>query len=623
MTVATYTSDLTDLNLFENTDNITATGGGGAGLSASPEFAMEGTNAVDKKVDAAEKGFMWDKGTSTTLGTNDHVYAWLYIATPGINATGTGLRFWTGDTITSRVGFAVAQIDITGAWTVHRDLSGDAYAVKPRDGNAYGDGNVFIDTPVPGGSPQWFGVSTEMTVSVSDVNLAMDGLRYGSGYDVLHGTSADPEANFAGIESDDSSTSEGILIEIPGGYTLQGRIRIGDASNACEFLDSGLLIATKVTGHARDDFTAIIIEHASSIVNLTNVTFLGQHTYNRGRFEVITSGATVNLTNCVFQNYGPTVLGTGSTCLNCSWINADVITANGADLTGSLVRDFATADSGRFNEPSTSVVNTSPLIWNVATDPDGLLDDMTFVKGSEATHAIEFGLSSPLTMTLTGMDFSGYNASNAQNDSTFHIKRTTGTVTLNINSSLGEFSYRTDGAVVVIVISPVTLTIAATDIGTSAAIENVRVFITPEDNTGPFPFEESVTLTQVSNTVTAVHTAHGMINSQDIQISGANEPEYNGVYAIANVTANGYEYTITGDPASPATGTIIGTAVIIDGLTNVSGVIADTRSYTSDQPITGRARKSSASPFYKTSPVTGTIDSDDGLSIAVQMIRDE
>ena len=47
MTAATYTSDLTDIFLFETTTGISAYGGGGAGLGAAPDFAMEGTNAVD------------------------------------------------------------------------------------------------------------------------------------------------------------------------------------------------------------------------------------------------------------------------------------------------------------------------------------------------------------------------------------------------------------------------------------------------------------------------------------------------------------------------------------------------------------------------------------------------
>jgi hypothetical protein len=86
----------------------------------------------------------------------------------------------------------------------------------------------------------------------------------------------------------------------------------------------------------------------------------------------------------------------------------------------------------------------------VNLDPDGELDNMTFTIGSNAHHAIEFGLTSPLTMTLQSPVMTGFNASNGQNDSTFHVKRTSGTVTINIIGGTGNFSYRTDGATVVI-----------------------------------------------------------------------------------------------------------------------------------------------------------------------------
>ncbi len=613
MTVATYTSDLTDINLFETTTGITATGGGGAGLSAAVDFAMEGTNAVQKQVGKAggeTKGFMYDNGSNFTIGADDHFFMWVAVSTPGIC---NFLEFRIGDDpATNTARYSIAEKDGPGGFddAPYEDLAGECYCVRFNNSASEGDGNFATDGS-PSTTPSWIGARLNVGVAVKADNFALDAARIGTGYDILNGTGADPEANFAGISADDVSTSEGILQPLAGGYRLLGKLRIGSSATACEFLDSNLFIGIKVTGHCFDDFSEILIENASSIVTLDNITFKGLYTQNRGRFDMITSSATVDLTNCTFLEFGATVLGTGATCSGCSWVNCNIITANGADLTGSSISDYE------------ETVNTSPLIWDVATDPDGLLDDMAISKGTLATHAIEFGTTSPLTMTLNGMSFSDYNSSDAQNDSTFHIKRTSGTVTLNINTSVGEFSFRTDGATVVIVISPVTLTLTVTDIDTGSAIENARVFITPEDNTGPFPFEESVTLTQVSNTVTAVHTAHGMINSQKVQISGANESEYNGVYTISSVTANGYEYTITGDPDSPATGTIIATAVIIDGLTNASGIIADTRSHSSDQPITGRVRKSSASPFYKTSPVTGTIDSDDGLSIAVQMIRDE
>jgi hypothetical protein len=80
---------------------------------------------------------------------------------------------------------------------------------------------------------------------------------------------------------------------------------------------------------------------------------------------------------------------------------------------------------------------------------------MQFSKGANDSHAIEFGTNSPLSMTLTDIAFSGYGATNNANDSHFHIKRTSGTVTINLSgctSGTTGFSYRTDGATVVLVL---------------------------------------------------------------------------------------------------------------------------------------------------------------------------
>jgi hypothetical protein len=62
---------------------------------------------------------------------------------------------------------------------------------------------------------------------------------------------------------------------------------------------------------------------------------------------------------------------------------------------------------------------------------------------------------------------------------------------------------------------------------------------------------------------------------------------------------------------------------IISGLTDVAGLISDTRTYASDQSITGWVRKASGSPYYKEGPVAGTIDSVAGANVTIQLILDQ
>lgn len=65
-------------------------------------------------------------------------------------------------------------------------------------------------------------------------------------------------------------------------------------------------------------------------------------------------------------------------------------------------------------------------------------------------------------------------------------------------------------------------------------------------------------ITRSGTTATATFNAHGYAADglSKIQISGANETEYNGTFTITNVTTNTFDFTVTGTPATPATGTI-------------------------------------------------------------------
>ncbi len=72
-----------------------------------------------------------------------------------------------------------------------------------------------------------------------------------------------------------------------------------------------------------------------------------------------------------------------------------------------------------------------------------------------------------------------------------------------------------------------------------------------------------------------------------------------------------------------ATGPLTQGTVIIDKLlTNASGVVTQTFDYSADQSITGRVRRGSTSPLYKTGPFSSTITST-GLVLTVLLIPDE
>jgi hypothetical protein len=270
------------------------------------------------------------------------------------------------------------------------------------------------------------------------------------------------------------------------------------------------------------------------------------------------------------------------------------------------------------------------LIWDVATDPDGLLDNMTFTKTSgTAHHAIEFGTAIPTAANYTlrgcafGTDFSG-SQPGTTGDETFHFLDTTGTITLNLVSCTGNFGYRTEGVAVTLVEDPVT---TALTIQTSASppvpIVSARVFIETSDGTGPLPFAESVVIEQSGGTATVTHNGHGLSTDHYVVIRDAIPNEYNKVAQITKTTDDEYTYAVDSGASSPATGSPVSSAVIISALSTGSGVASDTRTFSSNQPFKGWARKSSGSPYYQNGAITGIISSTDGFTASIALLSDE
>jgi hypothetical protein len=225
-------------------------------------------------------------------------------------------------------------------------------------------------------------------------------------------------------------------------------------------------------------------------------------------------------------------------------------------------------------------------------------------------------------VTFRRIAFTGFNASNEQNDSTIHVKRTTGTVTINLIGCSGNISYKSAGATVTLVVDPVTTAVTVKDVNTGSAIQSARVLLLAADGTGPMPYQESTTITRSGSTATATCTGHGLVTNDYVVIKGANQQEYNGVFQVTVTGTDTFTYTVAGTPATPATGTIVTTGAPLYGTTDVNGLISASRSFTTSQPITGRVRKATTGTLYKTGTVSGTISNTAGFSATVQLIPD-
>lgn len=450
---------------------------------------------------------------------------------------------------------------------------------------------------------------------------------------VVGGTSGDPGTwdQIATADRDTTTqTAYGIVRKLGSGlFGVQGPLRFGNSagSSASWFQDTNVAVAFESRGLGTGIYGIYITDNGTGTTTFKLGTKVGSGTAATGKDgcsllvgsgvgAFFDAGSDADVTDVfiygtLFSGFtGGVKLRSAQELIDCTVSGSGVLTIDGAYT-------IRTAVVG-----STVAANASAALWNVNTDPDGFMDFMSFGKGTNAHHAIEFGTTSPLTMTLRGIVSTGFNASNAQNDSFFHVKRTTGTVTINVIGSTGNFSYKTDGATVIIVLDPVTTLVTVKDTA-GANIQNARVLIEAGDNAGDLPYLESVTISRSGSTATVSHTTHGLINGDKVAIRGAGQPEYNGVFVITNVSTNAYDYTVAGSPATPATGTITSTGVVVEGLTNASGQISASRTFTVDQNVRGTTRKTTASPIYKVATFTDIVDNVVGLTKTVQLVSDE
>lgn len=79
--------------------------------------------------------------------------------------------------------------------------------------------------------------------------------------------------------------------------------------------------------------------------------------------------------------------------------------------------------------------------------------------------------------------------------------------------------------------------------------------------TGIPPATETVgldSITYVGTTATATFSApEGLEDGDEVVISGANEPEYNGTFIASNLVGDSFDYTMDSEPSGNATGTLL------------------------------------------------------------------
>lgn len=300
-----------------------------------------------------------------------------------------------------------------------------------------------------------------------------------------------------------------------------------------------------------------------------------------------------------FEKMGRGTITSTSEFRSCTFSNFGDITPAGATIDNCTFQDVYTF---------APISGTYALVLNAASDATPITN-CKFINCNKAIRITAAG-----TYAFNNWTFSG---------NTFDVENTSlGAVTINVSGGGSTPTVLNTGAgSTTTVVNAVTVKVTCFDAKALTTIQNARVFLTA-DTGGPLPYQVSVTITRTGSTATVTHTAHGRKVGEKMLIKGADQQEYNGIQTITAVTTNTYDYTVSGTPATPATGTITSTMVILSGLTDASGVIQDTGfNYPGVQPVRGRARKGTATPFYATAPIIGSITTA-GLTVSAFLVPD-
>jgi len=294
-----------------------------------------------------------------------------------------------------------------------------------------------------------------------------------------------------------------------------------------------------------------------------------------------------------FPSQGSLLINANGTLLDLGSVNLII---NGGAASAFAVSQTGngtiTIDAGTKLTPTTGGFNSIKTTGTITIQDATNVDNWTFngnvvlnanlnLTGVTITGDLNINIAANTELTFTNITVGG----NVYNDATGNTLKINANAVSSITAGdPGEGNGQTN------VVVTVPLKITVKDIVSSSVIEGARVFIKAASG-GNLPSKASVTITRATTVATVTHTAHGMISGEFIIIEGANEIDYNGAYLITVTGVNSYTYTVSGTPATPATGTITATSRLVNDLTDGAGEVNKTHRYTGLQPVEGVVRK--------------------------------
>lgn len=609
--MASLSNDLTMVDAMDATTGWSLTGTGTVQALGGPR--REGTNLV--KITSTLSGAQTIYIEKTTFSfnlTNECLVLWLSPSEgrvlPSwddwwirIGSSSTDWKEWRVDGRTDRrelyANWYSYVIDPTSTATSSNGTLNiaavDRLRISGYDNDSKSNPGIFIDY-IKRGAPR-------MTIDTT-------GLVEGTAYD------------FTDLVDDDETSDAGIISQsilmsafaLGGVLTITGTGWFKDVNKALTMTDNTRV--NQVDGGQIFEVTAGAIVQLGELTAGVGVSgcLLKSQATQRWAFIVNHASADVRLYGC-----------------SLGVLSAFTVTAGKITMTDTLISDCTTID---LNSSTDDLDRATFLTCGEITPNGAQMDDCNFIAGS-ATYGMIIDVAADI-VNVTNPAFTNNNRAikitaagtyeldnHSYSGNTYDIETThsSGLVTINVNNGGDVPTVNNTGGGTYIVNNNVSLTITVKDTSGSAIV-SARVLL-EADSGGAAPHDESVTITRSASTATVTHTAHGLVTGNMVVIRGANQPEYNGVFTITYISVNSYSYTVSGAPATPATGTITGTQGFMSELTVGGGIATEQFNYAADQPYTGVVRKGSASPYYRDASFSGSITSV-GIDIPVQLEND-
>jgi hypothetical protein len=520
---------------------------GGSPAAGDTDYFIQSTSCATQTLSASKSGLIfsmvWDNGSDLagSFGTDDCYFVWqIFLA-------GTGIDTWANGGLRLFIGADLSNGDV---WK----SGGSDFGRNPYGGWA----NIAIDPTVTPdytiGTPtavwRYFGSMPNTVATISKGAFhGLDVSRYGRGELIVEfGTGADPEVVFQDIADDNDSINNrwGLFQSQGSSYLWKGLMSIGNATNACEFVDANVIIFVDDTPRTFASFNRVEIKNTSTIVDWTAVSFTAPNTsvdgsvLSPGEFEVV-DNATVTLTSCTFTDMSTFTFNDGTnanTIINTTFRRCGEIATGGATMTGCTFDSITSANH---------VSVTSPA--NAAKISGG-----EFISDGTGNGLVITGTAADFT--LTDVDFTGYSTTVDANKA-IYVNIASGTVNLTISGGSGvtlASHVRTAGATINLITGAVTVKVTTVDEG-GDAIGSALVHLRASDATGPFPYRENVTISRSTTLATVTHTGHGMASNDKVFLLGiTDKTEDNGVQQITVTTANAYTFATTDSGSTSYTG---------------------------------------------------------------------